>query len=233
MVVARNVCIILLCIVVVNSLEAEYEFRRDDGHDAASVNANVVKRRSRSVISKWFTKWLALSKSKEEIRIVMVGLEGAGQTAILSQLGLGEIITTIPSIGFNVKTAAYKQISFTVWDVGSQHKNSLERQYLQNTQALIFVVDSNDIGSIQKARKEFIRILNEDELRDAVILVFANRQEFPNALNAAVVTDKLGLNNIRNRWYIQATSSTGDGLYEGMDWLAEAVDLRTHLLSSI
>ena len=42
MVVARNVCIILLCIVVVNSLEAEYEFRRDDGHDAASVNVSTI-----------------------------------------------------------------------------------------------------------------------------------------------------------------------------------------------
>merc|ERR1712142_509534 len=50
------------------------------------------------------------------------------------------------------------------------------------------------------------RMLNEDELKDAVLLVFANKQDLPNAMNAAEITDKLGLHSLRNRqWYIQAT----------------------------
>ena len=88
-----------------------------------------------------------------------------------------------------------------------------------------------------------MRMLNEDELRDAVLLVFANKQvwcalistfaivkaallcvvqDLPNAMNAAEITDKLGLHSLRNRnWYIQATCATsGDGLYEGLDWLS-------------
>ena len=61
----------------------------------------------------------------------------------LSQLG--EIVTTIPTIGFNVETVEYKNISFTVWDVGGQDKiRPLWRHYFANTQGLIFVVDSND-----------------------------------------------------------------------------------------
>ena len=186
---------------------------------------NVVKKRSYSFNSKWFTKLLG-----RELRIVMVGLKGAGQTAILSQLRLGEIITTIPRIGFNVKTVEYKQISFTVWDVDSQHKNSfIVRHYFQNTQALIFVVDSNDRGNIDKARNYLIRMLNEDELRDAVILVLANKQDLPNAMSAAEVAVKLGLHYLlRDRsWYIQATSTTGDGLFEGMDWLVNEVSRRS------
>jgi len=116
-----------------------------------------------------------------------------------------------------------QELSFTVWDVGGQDKiRPLWRHYFQNTQGLIFVVDSNDRERVGEAREELMRMLAEDELRDAILLVFANKQDLPNAMNAAEVTDKLGLHTLRNRnWYIQATCATsGDGLYEGLDWLA-------------
>ncbi|KAF0025859.1 hypothetical protein F2P81_022740 [Scophthalmus maximus] len=160
---------------------------------------------------------------KKEMRILMVGLDAAGKTTILYKLKLGEIVTTIPTIGFNVETVEYKNISFTVWDVGGQDKiRPLWRHYFQNTQGLIFVVDSNDRERVNEAREELSRMLSEDELRDAVLLVFANKQDLPNAMNAAEITDKLGLHALRQRsWYIQATCATsGDGLYEGLDWLS-------------
>jgi len=160
---------------------------------------------------------------KKEMRILMVGLDAAGKTTILYKLKLGEIVTTIPTIGFNVETVEYKNISFTVWDVGGQDKiRPLWRHYFQNTQGLIFVVDSNDRERIGEARDELMRMLAEDELREAVLLIFANKQDLPNAMNAAEITDKLGLHSLRNRnWYIQATCATsGDGLYEGLDWLS-------------
>ena len=71
------------------------------------------------------------------------------------------------------------------------------------------------------ARDELHRMLNEDELRESVLLVFANKQDLPNAMSAAEMTDKLGLHGLRQRkWYIQACcATTGDGLYEGLDWL--------------
>ncbi|OWK14744.1 hypothetical protein Celaphus_00001414, partial [Cervus elaphus hippelaphus] len=72
---------------------------------------------------------------KKEMRILMVGLDAAGKTTILYKLKLGEIVTTIPTIGFNVETVEYKNISFTVWDVGGQDKiRPLWRHYFQNTQ---------------------------------------------------------------------------------------------------
>ncbi|KNE69509.1 ADP-ribosylation factor [Allomyces macrogynus ATCC 38327] len=68
-------------------------------------------------------------------------------------------------------------------------------------------------------------MLNEDELRDAILLVFANKQDLPNAMQAAEITDKLGLQSLRQRdWYIQATCATsGDGLYEGLEWLSSTL----------
>merc|ERR1719408_739394 len=163
---------------------------------------------------------------KKEMRILMVGLDAAGKTTILYKLKLGEVVTTIPTIGFNVETVEYKNISFTVWDVGGQDKiHPLWRHYYQNTQGLIFVVDSNDRDRIDDAREELQKMLNEDEMRDAVLLVFANKQDLPNAMTAAEVTDKLGLHSMRNRqWFIQsACATTGDGLYEGLDWMSRTL----------
>ncbi len=83
-------------------------------------------------------------------------------------------------IGFNVETVEYKNIQFTVWDVGGQDKiRPLWRHYFQNTQGIIFVVDSNDRERVLEAREELQRMLNEDELRDALLLVFANKQDLP------------------------------------------------------
>uniref|UniRef100_A0A7N2L4Q5 ADP-ribosylation factor n=1 Tax=Quercus lobata TaxID=97700 RepID=A0A7N2L4Q5_QUELO len=78
----------------------------------------------------------------------------------------------------------------------------LWRHYFQNTEGLIFVVDSNDRDHVVEARDELHRMLNEDELREAMLLVFANKQDLPNAMNAAEITDKLGLHSLRQRHYI-------------------------------
>ncbi|NWQ79036.1 ARF4 factor, partial [Columbina picui] len=131
---------------------------------------------------------------------ILVGLDAAGKTTILYKLKLGEIVTTIPTIGFNVETVEYKNICFTVWDVGGQDKiRPLWRHYFQNTQGLIFVVDSNDRERIQEAAEELQKMLQEDELRDAVLLLFANKQDLPNAMAISEMTDKLGLQSLRNR----------------------------------
>lgn len=148
-----------------------------------------------------FSKLFDKLWGKKEMRILMVGLDAAGKTTILYKLKLGEIVTTIPTIGasyaytkvylqlwltfcqragFNVETVEYKNIQFTVWDVGGQDKiRPLWRHYFQNTQGIIFVVDSNDRDRVVEAREELQRMLNEDELRDALLLVFANKQDLP------------------------------------------------------
>uniref|UniRef100_H3AW01 ADP ribosylation factor 5 n=1 Tax=Latimeria chalumnae TaxID=7897 RepID=H3AW01_LATCH len=130
----------------------------------------------------------------------LMGLDAAGKTTILYKLKLGEIVTTIPTIGFNVETVEYKNISFTVWDVGGQDKiRPLWRHYFQNTQVLIFVVDSNDRERIQEAAEELKKMLLEDELQGAVLLVLANKQDLPHAMSTSELTDKLELHTLRNR----------------------------------
>merc|ERR1711920_223148 len=104
-----------------------------------------------------FTKLWGRILGSQEMRILMVG----------------EVVTTIPTIGFNVETVEYRNINFTVWDVGGQQKiRKLWRHYYQGTQGLIFVVDSSDRDRIEDAREELSQMLSEDEMRDAILLVF-------------------------------------------------------------
>jgi ADP-ribosylation factor protein 1 len=102
----------------------------------------------------------------------------------------------------------------------------LWRQFFRNTQGLVFVVDSSDRGRISEARDELHRLLNEDELRDAVLLVFANKQDLPDAMTAAEMTDKLGLHALREprQWHIQPACATiNEGLPAGLEWLSSTI----------
>ncbi|KAG2349089.1 ARF/SAR superfamily [Suillus weaverae] len=161
--------------------------------------------------------------TQQETRLLMLGLDSAGKTTILYKLKLGEVVTTIPTIGFNVETIAYKKLQFTVWDVGGQQKIRLLWQYYFNdVGGIIFVVDSSDRDRILEAKEELRMLMNNDQLRDSLLLVFANKQDMPSALSVSELTDKLELRTFGQRtWYIQSTCATsGEGLYEGLEWLA-------------
>ena len=166
---------------------------------------------------------------KHEARIVMVGLDAAGKTTILYKLKLGEVVSTIPSIGFNVESVEHKNVSLTIWDIGGQDRiRALWRHYFKGCQAIKFVADSNDPDRFAAAGEELQKMLNHEKLADSALLVFANKQDLPNAKSAAVLSDKLGLNALRSReWHIQScAATTGDGLFEGLDWLTTALAKR-------
>jgi len=162
--------------------------------------------------------------NNKEMRILMLGLDSAGKTTILFKLKLGQSVTTIPTVGFNVETVSYKNVKFNVWDVGGQDKiRPLWRHYYTGTQGLIFVVDCADKERIDEARRELHKIISDREMKDAIILIFANKQDLKGALTPEEIPDKLGLHRIRDRnWYVQpCVATTGDGLNEGLTWLAQ------------
>ncbi|CAD6194167.1 unnamed protein product [Caenorhabditis auriculariae] len=159
-----------------------------------------------------------------ECRTLMLGLDGAGKTTILYKLKLNEVVTTIPTIGFNVENVSYQKISMTVWDVGGQERiRALWKYYFPNTTALIFVVDSNDTERVEEAREELWNLLKDPELQNIVLLVFANKQDLPRAMTIPQITEGLELQKITGRQWIVIGSNglTGDGLYKGLEWLSE------------
>ncbi|KAF8375151.1 arf-6 [Pristionchus pacificus] len=168
-------------------------------------------------------KLLSKIFGKKELRILMLGLDAAGKTTILYKLKLDQSVTTIPTVGFNVETVTYKNIKFNVWDVGGQDKiRPLWRHYYTGTQALIFVIDCADRERVDEARQELHRIINDREMTEAVILIFANKQDLADSMSLPEVQEALQMNKIRDRaWYVQpAVASTGQGLHEGLTWLS-------------
>lgn len=148
--------------------------------------------------------------------------DNAGKTTLLYRLKIGEVVTTIPTIGFNVESVNYKNLNFNVWDLGGQTSiRPYWRCYYANTSAVVFVVDSTDIERLQTAADELAGMLNEEELKDAALLVFANKQDQPEAKGAAEISEALQLGQLRDRnWTIIACSAVdGSGVNEGMDWL--------------
>eukprot|EP00741_Cyanophora_paradoxa_P013714 tig00020710_g13237.t1 len=150
-----------------------------------------------------------------DYRILLLGLDNAGKTTILYKLRMGEVVTTTPTIGFNVETIVHKNVHFTAWDVGGQEKlRPLWRHYFSGTHAVIYVVDAADAARIDEARGELARLLAAPELEGAAILVLANKQDLPGALPAADLAGRLELPTIR-RSLVQgccANSKSGEGL---------------------
>jgi ADP-ribosylation factor protein 1 len=173
---------------------------------------------------------------KREVRIVMVGLDAAGKTTVLNKLKLGEVTSTIPTIGFNVDTVEYKNLKLTMWDVGGQHKlRHLWHYYYQGCDAVIFVVDSADKTRIAEAAQELHKVLESDELRNATLLVLANKQDMPNAMSTAEVQERLKLRDLRGgrKWFVQGcTAPTGHGLWEGLDYLSANLPPKSQAASS-
>jgi len=110
----------------------------------------------------------------------------------------------------------------TVWDAGGQDKiRPLWRFYFQHTNGIIFVVDSTDRDRMSEAREELKRLLNTDTLLDTDLLVLANKQDLPRAMNVDEIVDHLGLRGLERKWHIQTTCAiSGDGLREGLEWLS-------------
>ncbi|KFY22246.1 hypothetical protein V493_06730 [Pseudogymnoascus sp. VKM F-4281 (FW-2241)] len=165
----------------------------------------------------------------KEMRLLMLGLDAAGKTTILYRLKLNQDVTTLPTVGFNVETVTYKNVKFNVWDVGGQDKiRPLWRHYYSGTQGLIFVIDSSDRARIAEAREELKRIIGDREMKDSLLLIFANKQDVKDAMNPEEVTDALQLKTMRELkdhiWYVAPScATTGEGLLEGLAWLSNNI----------
>lgn len=108
-----------------------------------------------------------------------------------------------------------------MWDLGGQTSiRPYWRCYYPNTDAVIFVVDSADTDRLSTAQAELHAMLEEEDLKDAILLVMANKQDQPGALDAAGIAQAMDLSSLKSRqWNIQETCATqGKGLFDGFDW---------------
>jgi len=168
-----------------------------------------------------------LKKDDKEARILVLGLDNAGKTTILKKLSDEDISHIMPTQGFNIKTLARDNFKLNVWDIGGQKSiRPYWRNYFDQTDALVYVIDSADKRRMPETGVELGQLLDEEKLDGIPLLVFANKQDLMNALPASEISTGLNLVTIRDReWQIQACSAkTKEGLQEGLEWLISIIN---------
>ncbi|KHN87687.1 ADP-ribosylation factor-like protein 2 [Toxocara canis] len=163
-----------------------------------------------------------LKKKEKEMRLLILGLDNAGKTTILKKLNGEDIDEVSPTVGFNIKTLEYKGYKLNMWDVGGQRSlRSYWKNYFEQTDGLIWVVDSADIDRIEDCKRELELLLVEERLMGASLLVLANKQDLPSSAKSEQIEQLLELPNLKSHhWKIFACSAvTGENLVEAMDWL--------------
>ena len=138
--------------------------------------------------------------------IILLGLDGAGKTTILYKLKLDETIATIPTIGFNAETVRpVPGFTMAVWDVGGQGKiRPLWRRRFEEIDGIIWVVDWNDHVRLEESRIELMSVLKSNEIQNGVpILVFANKQDLPDAMEPHAIASELRLHSLRQLFVLK------------------------------
>ncbi|XP_040922821.1 LOW QUALITY PROTEIN: ADP-ribosylation factor-like protein 3 [Toxotes jaculatrix] len=167
------------------------------------------------------------STPDQEVRILLLGLDNGGKTTLLKQLASEDISHITPTQGFNIKSVQSQGFKLNVWDIGGQRKiRPYWRNYFENTDVLIYVIDSADRKRFEETGQELAELLDEEKLSGVPILIFANKQDLLTAAPASEIAEGLNLHTIRDRmWQIQSCSAlTGEGIQEGMNWVCKSVN---------
>ncbi|VDL69670.1 unnamed protein product [Nippostrongylus brasiliensis] len=177
-----------------------------------------------------------LRKQRErerEIRVLILGLDNAGKTTITKKF-LGEDLSLVePTLGFNIKTVDFHGFTINFWDVGGQKSlRSYWRNYFEQTDALIWVVDSGDRERLIACREELKSLLTEERLSGATLLVLANKQDLPSAAKVGDIAKLMELEEIKSHhWRIYSCSAmTGENLLEAVSWMCDDVASRIFTL---
>ncbi|KAM5165136.1 ADP-ribosylation factor-like protein 14 [Mantella aurantiaca] len=171
---------------------------------------------------------ISVNSKIKQARILILGLDAAGKSTVLYKFKFKEPFSTIPTVGFNVEMIqTEKRLQLTVWDVGGQEKlRSLWCYYFENTDGLVYVVDSTNKEALDESKKEFQRVLQNELIKNVPVVVLANKQDIPGALDAEEITRKFKMQKYCSDrdWYVQPCCAiSGQGLEEAFSKVSEFV----------
>ncbi|KAH8985878.1 GTP-binding protein [Lactarius akahatsu] len=175
-------------------------------------------------------------RREKEMRVLFLGLDNAGKTTILKKLNGEDITGVSPTLGFNIKTFVHGHYTLNIWDVGGQRTlRPYWRNYFEQTDALVWVVDSGDRLRMSDCKQELHSLLLEDRLAGASLLVFANKQDIQGSMTGKEIEQAhflkvLDLPGIKShQWSIVSCSAvTGHNLLEGLNWVVGEVASRLY-----
>ncbi|CAL6011830.1 ADP-ribosylation_factor [Hexamita inflata] len=131
--------------------------------------------------------------SYSDYKILMLGLDGVGKTQLLYRLKTKKQIVPNPTTGFNVEILQLKhKRPITIWDIGGQEqKRDLWVHYLQNTQLVMYIIDSTDQDPerIQQSQNELEKLLNYEQLANIPFVILFNKTDLPQAMSNKEIQD--------------------------------------------
>ena len=128
-----------------------------------------------------------------------------------------------------------KSFLLNLWDIGGQATiRAYWRNYYEDTDGIVWVVDCADTGRLQEVKTELESVLKEERLQGASLLIFANKQDIAGSIQSKEIVKKLDLENSlkMHNWKIEECSAlTGQNIENGFDWLIEEIEERLFYLN--
>ncbi|KAK8821066.1 hypothetical protein WA538_005698 [Blastocystis sp. DL] len=167
------------------------------------------------------------AKRKEhEMRVLFLGLDNAGKTTIIHKLTNETTDNVSPTMGFSILSMDYQNFHLNIWDIGGQGSiRKFWSNYYEETDAVVWVIDSGDKDRMDMCKQQFKEVLFEEKLIGAAVLILCNKNDLNGALSPEEITQYLDIKGpeFESRfWAVYSCSAiTGDGLKEAFDWLVE------------
>jgi len=177
-----------------------------------------------------------VKQKEKELRILILGLDNAGKTTIMRKVSGEDVHEICPTVGFNIKSLEYNGFMLNIWDVGGQKSiRTYWRNYFEQTDGIIWVVDSVDRWRLEECKNQLKDLLKQEKLAGASLLIFANKQDLGGALSFEQIAEALDLRSedIAGRHYtiFGCSAMTGDGLVNGFDWIVSDISSRIFMMS--
>ncbi|KAI0986413.1 hypothetical protein GJ496_006681 [Pomphorhynchus laevis] len=166
--------------------------------EAESLRAMVL----RTVIKK-------LKKKEKEARIILFGLDNAGKTTVLKRLCGMNVNEVAPTFGFEIQTVLLDGLKLNIWDIGGQKSlRPYWSNYFDETDGIVYVVDSTDVNRIGESKQVLNDILKGGQLLGACVIIMANKQDIDGAMENTKIKEMLGLDTIKgHEFYIVSSSA--------------------------
>ncbi|GAB4823189.1 hypothetical protein N2152v2_010235 [Parachlorella kessleri] len=135
------------------------------------------------------------------MELSLIGLQNAGKTSLVNVLTTGSFHEDMmPTVGFNMRKVTKGGVTIKLWDLGGQARfRSMWERYCRGVQAIVYVVDSADLDSVDTSAKELQELLSKPSLTGIPLLVLGNKNDLPEALSTDQLIARLDLQSIRDR----------------------------------
>jgi len=134
-----------------------------------------------------------------KLEVALVGLANSGKTTLLSYISSGAAPTKqpLPTLGSNSKLFQHGNVTIKAWDIGGQisYRDGWVL-YAQNSDCILFVVDSSDPEKLAEAKRELHSLLENPSLTNLPVIVACNKIDAPGRVPTMDMIKELNLDYI-------------------------------------